>query len=124
MQNEIHNCDQEGTSDQVNLVIIEKDELSALIDTALNKAIHSDDLRATLERAVESVLKGLRKGDNTDHVLSIREAAAYLKTSDRTLRRMVHEEMIPAFRIRNRIFIRQADLDQWIEKLMKEVNST
>lgn len=108
----------------MNLVIIEKDELSALIDTALNKAIHSDDLRAMIEHAVEIVLKGTRKGGNTDHVLSIREAAAYLKTSDRTLCRMVHEETIPTFRIRNRIFIRRADLDQWIEKLMKEINLT
>ena len=97
----------------MSLVVIDKEELIRLIKITIHNEVQSAELRTTIEAAVENVLNKTQK-TNPDRVLSIREAAKYLKTSDRTLRRMAHENSIPAFRIRNRIFIRQSDLDEWI----------
>ena len=62
--------------------------------------------------------------ERSTQVMTIYEAADYLKTSDRTLRRMVHEQSIPTFRVRNRIFIRQTDLDYWIQKQLDKQGDT
>ena len=78
-----------------------------------------DELQTMIHQAVKDAINGMEFGSNAQ-VMTIYEAADYLKTSDRTLRRMVHEQTIPAFRVRNRIFIRQTDLDQWIRDQMRE----
>jgi excisionase family DNA binding protein len=78
-----------------------------------------DELDAMIRKAVKDAINGAEFG-TTAQVLTIYEAADYLKTSDRTLRRMVHEQSSPAFRVRNRIFLRQSDLDRWIRGQMGE----
>lgn len=99
----------------MNLVITNPDELSVLIEEAMRKAIDSDVIQTLIERAVENAMKGTQE-NVVDHVLPIRQAADYLRISDRTLRRMIHEDAIPHFRNRNRIFLQQAELDAWIRR--------
>lgn len=47
--------------------------------------------------------------------LTVREACQYLHASDRTVRRLIEDRVIPSFRIRGKILLRLQDLDAWIE---------
>lgn len=71
-----------------------------------------DELEQRLWARLEDRVRKSRHGTT----LSIYEAAEYLHTSDRTLRRMIQQHEIPHFRSRNRIYIRQIDIDDWIQK--------
>ncbi|GMA52582.1 hypothetical protein GCM10025857_39980 [Alicyclobacillus contaminans] len=52
--------------------------------------------------------------------MSIAEAAEYLHVSEQTVRRMVRDKEIPSFRVRNQIFVRQTDVDEWIESQIRQ----
>lgn len=53
--------------------------------------------------------------------MSISEAAEYLHVSVQTIRRMVRDKVLPSFHVRNQIFIRQLDVDDWI---LSQIGST
>jgi excisionase family DNA binding protein len=52
--------------------------------------------------------------------LSIADTARYLKVSEQTVRRLIREKTVPSFRVRNQIFLRQIDIDQWIQTQINE----
>ncbi|WP_245585820.1 helix-turn-helix domain-containing protein [Paenibacillus pinihumi] len=54
------------------------------------------------------------------NILNIKEASAYLKISESTLRKMVSANEIPFFRQRGQIFFRQIDIDKHLEKLVSQ----
>ena len=75
-----------------------------------------DELEKRLWVRLEERIRRNRHGTT----LSIYEAAEYMHMSDRTLRRMVQQKEIPHFRLRNRIYIRQMDIDDWIQRQLNE----
>ncbi len=52
----------------------------------------------------------------TREVMNMREAAEYLDVSVESLRRYLHEERIPAFKLGNRWRLKKSVLDRWMEK--------
>lgn len=54
------------------------------------------------------------------NIFDLKEAAAYLHISESTLRRMVVAGEVPYFRQRGQYFFRQIDLDQQIDRQVKE----
>lgn len=50
--------------------------------------------------------------------LSIKEVATILGVSERTVRREISDGHLPCIRIRNRVVVRQADLDEYLRKGM------
>ena len=86
----------------MNLVVIDANELQTLIQTAITEALK------TLVPAQSSA------------TFSVAEAAEYMRISEPTLRRMIRENEIPSYNIRNRIFIRQMDIDQWVRKQLND----
>lgn len=52
------------------------------------------------------------------NIFNTKEAREYLKISERTLRTMVKEEEIPHFRLRENVYFRQWELDDYISKRM------
>lgn len=50
--------------------------------------------------------------------MSVAELAQYLHVSEPTVRRMIRDKEIPSFRVRGQIFVRQVDVDAWIERQM------
>ncbi len=51
-----------------------------------------------------------------EDILSLKEAAAYLRLSENTLRRAIKEGALPAAQLRGKIRIRKADLDALFKK--------
>jgi excisionase family DNA binding protein len=51
-----------------------------------------------------------------EDILSLKEAAAYLRLSENTLRRAIKEGVLPAAQLRGKIRIRKADLDALFKK--------
>lgn len=52
------------------------------------------------------------------NIFTFKEALAYLKLSESTLRRMVKDEQIPHYRLRGAVYFRQWELNEFIEKRM------
>lgn len=50
-----------------------------------------------------------------EHVLTLRDVAAYLKVDDRTIYRLAQARKMPAFKVGGRWRFRKADIDAWIE---------
>ena len=53
--------------------------------------------------------------------MSIADTAEYLHVSEPTVRRMIRERTIPSFRVRGQIFVRQMDVDAWIQQQIEAV---
>lgn len=53
---------------------------------------------------------------STEACLNYSEAAAYLRTSERTLRRLVHDENVTHVRFGGQVRFRRKDLDSYIER--------
>ena len=52
--------------------------------------------------------------------MSIAELAKYLHVSEQTVRRMIRDRTIPSFRVRGQIFVRQMDVDRWIQNQIEK----
>ncbi|WDL96901.1 helix-turn-helix domain-containing protein [Alicyclobacillus sp. ALC3] len=52
--------------------------------------------------------------------MTVTECAQYLHTSDASVRRLIADRTIPHFRVRERIIIRQHDVDRWVERQITE----
>jgi excisionase family DNA binding protein len=50
------------------------------------------------------------------NIFDLREAAAYMKVSTRTIQRMIEDDGLPFFRQRKQLFFRQIALDGWVAK--------
>ena len=59
-----------------------------------------------------------------DDVLTLREVAAYLKVTDRTIYRMVGNRKIPAFKVGGSWRFRLLEIDEWIKAQHHEVQSS
>lgn len=51
-----------------------------------------------------------------EDILTIREVAAYLKVTERTLYRLVQDGKLPAFKVGNSWRFRREDLERWISE--------
>lgn len=54
--------------------------------------------------------------DNKPHLLTVKEAAAYLRIAVPTVWRMLHDAKFPRTRIGGRTFIKREALDDFIEE--------
>lgn len=51
------------------------------------------------------------------NIMTIKQVAAYLKISPRTVYKLVKERAIPSFKIMNMWRFEQAKIDQWIQEM-------
>ncbi len=84
--------------------------------------IEEDRLRELIREEVAQTIKGFINKESAVQVLTLVEAAKYLKISEPTIRRMIREKEIPSFRVRNNIHLRQMDLDAFIRKQISELH--
>ena len=59
----------------------------------------------------------------TDEVLTIKELSSYLKTSEKTIYRLLSKNEIPAFKIGNAWRFKTVDIERWIEEKNKEAGA-
>jgi excisionase family DNA binding protein len=52
----------------------------------------------------------------TDDILTIKELSAYLKTSEKTIYRLLSKDEIPAFKIGTSWRFSKQDIEEWILK--------
>ncbi len=50
-----------------------------------------------------------------EHVLTLKDVAAYLKVDDRTIYRLAQAKKMPAFKVGGTWRFRKGDIDAWIE---------
>jgi excisionase family DNA binding protein len=53
--------------------------------------------------------------DSAEQYLTLREASAYSRLGERTLRRMIDEGRLPALKPLKRLLIRRRELDQFLQ---------
>lgn len=53
---------------------------------------------------------------NEDGILTIREVAAYLKVTERTIYRLAAEKKIPAFKVGGTWRFPRSEIDEWIRQ--------
>ncbi|MHA1251802.1 MAG: methylation-associated defense system helix-turn-helix domain-containing protein MAD1 [Candidatus Helarchaeota archaeon] len=51
-----------------------------------------------------------------NEILTIKEVANYLKVNERTIYRMVNNNELPAFKVRDVWRFKKEDIERWIEK--------
>ncbi len=51
-----------------------------------------------------------------NEILTIKEVANYLKVNERTIYRMVNNNELPAFKVRDAWRFKKEDIERWIEK--------
>ena len=56
----------------------------------------------------------------TDDILTIKELSAYLKTSEKTIYRLLSKDEIPAFKVGTSWRFKKEAIDDWIEHQSKE----
>ena len=57
-----------------------------------------------------------------DEVLTLREVAAYLRVTERTIYRMVGNRKIPAFKVGGSWRFKLTEIDEWIKAQTHEVS--
>lgn len=73
-----------------------------------------------VERRIWARLEPRLRHELYTRYLSVKETSAYLGVSQSTVRKLLGEKTLPSFRVRNQIFIRLQDIDDWIESQVKE----
>jgi len=63
---------------------------------------------------------GLWWTNMTDDILTIKELSAYLKTSEKTIYRLLTKNEIPAFKVGTSWRFKKEAIDQWIKDQAKE----
>lgn len=63
---------------------------------------------------------GLWWTNMTDDILTIKELSAYLKTSEKTIYRLLTKNEIPAFKVGTSWRFKKEAIDLWIENKSKE----
>lgn len=62
-----------------------------------------------------------KKADRMDEILTSKELSAYLKTSEKTIYRLLSKCEIPAFKVGTVWRFKKEDIDKWIKKNSQEV---
>lgn len=57
----------------------------------------------------------------TDEILTIKELSSYLKTSEKTIYRLLSKNEIPAFKVGNVWRFKKEGIDKWIKENSQEV---
>lgn len=57
----------------------------------------------------------------SDEILTIKELSAYLKTSEKTIYRLLSKHEIPAFKVGTAWRFKKTAIDEWIELQSKEL---
>lgn len=89
----------------------------SLIEEAMQEM--KSDLLTELEQRIWDRLEPRIRQELRARHMSIADTAEYLHVSEQTIRRMVRDKEIPSFRIRNQIFVRQMDIDVWVDEQIK-----
>lgn len=76
------------------------------------------DIKTDLFEEVVALLQPKINEMLHQNIFTFKEAVAFLKVSESTLRRLVKEQEIPHYRIRGTIYFRQWELNEYIEQLM------
>ena len=58
-----------------------------------------------------------------DHILTVKEVAAFLKVNDRTVYRLATDGKIPAFKVGASWRFKQTELEAWIEEQHNQASS-
>lgn len=56
----------------------------------------------------------------TDEILTIKDLSTYLKTSEKTIYRLLSKHQIPAFKVGTAWRFKKTVIDEWIEQQSKE----
>ncbi len=90
----------------------------SLFDTAVSelKAQIVDELEQRVWERLEPRIQQQLVGRH----LTIEECAQYLHVSGSTIRRLIREKSVSFFRVRGQIFLRQMDVDQWVQLQVEE----
>lgn len=62
-----------------------------------------------------------KKATMMDEILTIKELSAYLKTSEKTIYRLLSKSEIPAFKVGTVWRFKKDDIDKWIKENSREV---
>ncbi len=89
----------------------------SLFDAAFNQ--QKEEIMHELETRLWGKLEPKMIQELHARHMAISDVAKYLHVSEPTVRRLIREKVFPFFRVRNQIFIRQIDIDQWIEKQIR-----
>jgi len=74
---------------------------------------------AELEQRLLDRLEPIIRQELLARHMSVLDTANYLHVSDQTIRRLIRDGDLPSFRVRGQIFVRQMDVDTWIESQIK-----
>ena len=77
-----------------------------------------DSILDELEERIWKRLEMRMQEEKSTRHFSIYQAAEYLGVAHTTVRKLVREKKIKYYRIGSLIFIRQVDLDEWIELMV------
>ena len=80
--------------------------------------INVEQLQALIQSAVTQALKEFQP-ESSPNVFTVEEAGEYLRVSESTMRRLIREKQIPTFNVRRQLFLRQMDIDAWVRKQLK-----
>lgn len=67
---------------------------------------------------------GIRSKDVSTPVLTVPEAARFLRVSESIIRRLIREHRIPYFQIEGRYLLYRSSLEQWIEEKLVDADGT
>lgn len=90
----------------------------SLLENAIQKT--KNEMLAELENRLWQRLEPRIEQALLARHMSIAELAQYLHVSEPTVRRLIRERTVPSFRVRGQIFVRQQDVDEWIQKQVEE----
>lgn len=75
--------------------------------------------RIDLKNAIQEIIVELKEESPTEEIMTIREAAAYLKVSVPTVRNMIASKEIPFFQRGQVIRLNRGDINQWLRNNSK-----
>lgn len=86
----------------------------SLFELAMQE-MRTEVIRELEDRIWERLMPRIEQELHARH-MSIAELAVYLHVSEQTVRRLIRTREIPSFKVRNQIFVRQMDVDAWVDR--------
>ncbi|GEO27055.1 hypothetical protein AAC03nite_28400 [Alicyclobacillus acidoterrestris] len=90
----------------------------SLLEAAIQE--HKRQIINELEQRIWERLEPKIQQELRARHMSLSDLADYLHVSEQTVRRMVRDKELPSFRVRGQIFVRQVDVDDWVQKQLTE----
>jgi excisionase family DNA binding protein len=80
-----------------------------------------DQLRQLIREEITAALQQQTATTGNDDVLTLGEARDMLRVSDSTMRRMIRQREIKSFSVHSRIYLRRADVTEWMRGQVEAV---